>query len=185
MVRAHHGVGLYLGQDDGDFYAGLPGIDESAPPVVSYSGAGSPGLLAPAPAPALPTLAEPASNLTPFGTDAAGNLIFLGPNGYTTSTGQPMTPAGVVTPLDYASPTLNAQAQGVTTPGAAPRVAAPPSASALQALTSALMAPVPTVAKPAAVAAAAPAASIFSGTSGTLLLFGGGLLLLVMMMGRK
>lgn len=189
-VRAHHGMGLYLGQDDDDFYSGLPGLDTSAPPVVpTYTP--SPLVLSPAPAPALPTLYQPASNAIPFGTDANGQAIFLGPNGYTDSLGRPMTPEGVVTPLEYNTAALNAQASGQPVAPTAPRVTAPgaaasavPSPSVLQSLTSALMAPVATMAKPAA-AVAAPGPSLLSGTSGMLLLAGGGLLLVVMMMGRK
>jgi hypothetical protein len=207
VVRAHHGLGFHLGQDDdfdfdfGDFSTPDPVIDtppsmpivSSTPAPVYPSSTVMPVL---APAPSASSIMLPSSLQTVSFADGTTGFFDPQDGTYYDSQGNDVTGYaqnfGGVKITGTATPAQIAAAEGISTPGAAPRVAAPatsaiPPPSALQALTTALFgSSVATMPKPAtATAATASAGTIAGMSSSTLLLLGGGLLAVVALMGRK
>jgi len=203
-VRAHHGLGFHLGQDD-DFDGMFDFGDTPAAPVDT---APSMNIVSSTPAPVfstptvMPVLAPAASSIMlPSSLQtvsfADGTTGFFDPQDGTYYDSQGNDVSGYVQNFGGAKITGTATsaqisaAEGISTPGAAPRVAAPtsviPPPSALQAFTTALFgSPVATMPKPAtAAAAAAPAGTIAGMNISTLLMLGLGGLALVAVMGRK
>lgn len=211
VVRAHHGLGFHLGQDDGgdffDFTDVYSPPDITPPPVDLPPSPINIVSSTPAPVfsetPVMPILAPAGSSSIMLPSNlqtvsyADGTKGFFDPTDGTYYDSQGNDVTGYAQNFGGAKITGTATAaqisaaEGISTPGAAPRVAAPtsaiPSPGALQSLTNLLFgSSAATMPKPAtAAAAAAPAGTIAGMSSSTLLLLGGGLLAVVALMGRK
>ncbi len=203
-VRAHHGLGFaLLGQDDFDPSDYLPDDYGTSSPdpmnIVSSTPAPvfSTPTLMPVLAPSASSIMLPSSLQTVSYADGTKGFFDPADGTYYDSQGNDVTGYaqnfGGVKVTGTATPAQIAAAEGISTPGAAPRVAASsataaiPPPSALQAFTNALFAPAATMPKPATAAAvaAAPAGTIAGMNISTLLMVGLGGLALVAVMGRK
>lgn len=208
-VRAHHGLGFHLGQDDGDFdydfgdYGEPSPVVDTPPSLNVVSSTPAPVFSTPtvmpvlAPTPSAGSIMLPSNLQTVTYSDGTTGFFDPADGTYYDSQGNDVTGYaqnfGGAKITGTATPAQIAAAEGISTPGAAPRVAASsatsaiPPPSALQAFTSALFAPVATMAKPATAAAtaAAPAGTIAGMNISTLLMLGLGGLALVAVLGRK
>lgn len=198
VVRSHHGLGLGLvGQDDsidltdfGDssYYDGSSAIDMPASTPVSIATlAPSPLVLAPSPS----SIMLPSNMQTVSYADGTSGFFDPADGTYYDSQGNDVS--GYVSNFGgakitgAASAAQIAAAEGISTPGAAPRVNAPIPTGALAQLATALVGSSTAGAKKVTPAAPpASASGLIAGMSlSSILLLGGGALLVMAMMGGR